>query len=162
MRSLLFSISFLAILILSQSAMGQSAYETYSNSRFEYSIDYPKAIFTPQEEAPNGDGRVFLGKGGSELRVWGQNNALFDTLKKAYADDLKERGAAVTYKALLKDGYVISGAKGGKVFYQKTMLNGTDGDGGAIWATFTIEYRKKEKAKYDPIVRRIASSFKFD
>lgn len=147
---------------MSQSAASQNTYESYSNSRFEYSIDYPTEIFTPQEEAPNGDGRVFLGKGGSELRVWGQYNALFDTLKKAFADDVKVRGAAVTYKALLKDGYVISGAKGGKIFYQKTMLKGTDGDGGAVWATFTVEYKRSEKAKYDPIVRRIASSFKFD
>ena len=162
MRSSIITISIFTIFLLVQTAAGQIGYVTYYNSRFEYSIKYPTKVFVPQDEAPNGDGRVFTAKGGAELRVWGQFNALMDTLKGAYMSDLKERGAGVTYKVLQNNGYVISGTKGNKVYYQKTLLNGSDGDGGAVFATFTIEYKKSEKAKYDRIVTKIAASFKFD
>ena len=162
MRSSIITISIFTIFLLAQTTAGQSDYVTYYNSRFEYSIKYPTKVFFPQEEAPNGDGRVFAAKGGAELRIWAQYNALMETLKEAYQSDLKEHGAGVTYKVLQSNGYVISGTKGNKVYYQKTLLNGSDGDGGAVFATFTIEYKKSEKAKYDAIVTKIAASFKFD
>ncbi len=162
MRSSIITLSLFTIFLLVQTSAGQSGYVTYYNSRFEYSIKYPTKVFVPQEESANGDGRVFLAKGGAELRVWGQYNALMDTVREAYENDLNEYGRGVTYKVLQNNGYVISGTKGNKVYYQKTMLNGSDGDGGAVFATFTIEYKKTEKAKYDPIVTKIAASFRFD
>ena len=69
----------LVAVILVSSALGQTKYQTYSNARFAYSIDYPTDLLTPQDESQNGDGRVFTAKHGSaELRVWGQYNALFE------------------------------------------------------------------------------------
>lgn len=157
------SFTFIAIVLICSATIGQTNYETYSNARFEYALKYPSDIFTPQEEAQNGDGRAFLSKDGTaKVLVWGQYNALFKTLKTAYSDDLKSRKKGVSYKALLKDGYVISGTSGGKIFYQKTILKGKDGDGGAVIGTFQIEYRFSDKAKFDPIVRKMAASFKFD
>ena len=157
------SIAILSLLFVVQAVNGQTKFESYDNARFEYSIQYPVDILTPQDEAQNGDGRAFLSPDGTvKMLVWGQYNALFDTLKKAYLSDLRERSKGVTYKALLKKSYVISGVKDGKIFYQKTMLNGKDGDGGAVFATFTIEYDKADKSKYDPVVRKIAASFKFN
>ena len=72
MRSSIITISLFTLFLLVQTAVGQSGYVTYYNSRFEYSIKYPVKVLVPQEEAENGDGRVFLAKGGAELRVWGQ------------------------------------------------------------------------------------------
>lgn len=152
----------LMLLFAAHAAFGQGKYDTYSNARFNYSIDYPSGLFTPHDESTNGDGRVFKAKKGTaKLLAWGQYNALFDTLKKAYASDLKERGGGVTYKALLNDGYVISGTKGGRIFYQKTILSGKDGDSGAVFATFLLEYPAAEKAVYDSVASRISRSFKF-
>lgn len=163
MRHQLIIFAILSLALLAQTATGQIRYESYSNARFDYSIDYPVNLLVPQRESTNGDGRAFLAKkGDAKMLVWGQYNALFDTLTNAYQSDLEERGAGVTYKILLKDSYVISGTKAGKIYYQKTMLSGTDGDGDATFATFTIEYKKSEKAKYDPIVARISKSFKFN
>lgn len=162
MRSSIITISLFTIFLLVQTASGQSGYVTYYNSRFEYSIKYPVKVFVPQEESANHDGRVLTAKGGAELRVWGQYNILANTLEGAYENDLSEYGQGVTYKVLLSSGYVISGTKGSNVYYQKTILKGADGDEGAVFATFTIEYRKSEKAKYDGIVTKIAASFKFD
>jgi hypothetical protein len=163
MRISVVSFTFIAVLLLGSFAFGQANYETYSNARFEYALTYPADIFTPQEEAQNGDGRAFLTKDGTaKVLVWGQYNALFKTLKTAYNTDLKSHPKGVSYKALLKDGYVISGTSGGKIFYQETLLNGKDDDGGAVFATFLIEYDATDKAKFDPIVRKMAASFKFN
>ena len=163
MQNVTRSIAILSILFIVQAVNGQTKFEWYDNDRFEYTIQYPVDILTPQDEAPNGDGRALLSTDGSvKMFVWGQYNALFDTLKKAYLSDLKQRPKGITYKVLLKKSYVISGVRDGKVFYQKTMLNGQDGDGGAVFATFTIEYDKADKSKYDPLVKKIAASFKFN
>ncbi|MEP6947144.1 MAG: hypothetical protein ABJA02_14585 [Acidobacteriota bacterium] len=151
------------VLILSAAASGQIKYETYSNARFAYSIDYPSSLMVAHEEAPNADGRVFSAKKGiAELRVWGQSNALADSLRKAYLSDLKERPAGVTHKTLLKDSYVISGARNGKIFYQRTILSGADGDVSATFATFLLEYDSKDKARFDAAVTKISRSFKFE
>ncbi len=163
MRRISIVIVAIAAAILAGSALGQTKYQTYSNARFAYSIDYPADLLVPQDEAQNGDGRVFKAKrGDAELRVWGQYNALFDTLKKSYLSDLKERGSGVTYKTLLTASYVISGTKDGKIYYQKTILSGTDGDAGATFATFVIQYNKAEKATWDPVAAKISRSFKFE
>ncbi|CAN5514210.1 hypothetical protein BH10ACI2_BH10ACI2_15610 [soil metagenome] len=163
MRSLSVFIAVLLVAAFTQIAGAQTKYDIYSNARFNYEIEYPVGVLTPQEEAPNGDGRIFISKDKTaEMRVWGQYNALFDTIKKAYLSDLKERPTGVSYKALLKGSYVISGSRDGKIFYQKTMLHGKDGDSGAVFCTFTIEYKTADKAKFDPIVKRISRSFKFN
>ncbi|MFT3743665.1 MAG: hypothetical protein QM785_05145 [Pyrinomonadaceae bacterium] len=157
------SLTFLVLILLGSIVYGQANYESYSNTRFEYDLKYPADLFTPQEESQNGDGRAYLSKDGTaKVLVWGQYNALFKTLKTAYNADLKNHPKGVSYKTLLKDGYVISGTSGGKIFYQKTMLNGKDGDGGAVFATFLIEYKAADKAKFDSVVRKMAASFKFN
>lgn len=163
MRGSLLSVSIFTVLLLSAAAFGQANYSTYSNARFGYSIQYPKSVFLPQPEAENGDGRVFLTKDKSaELRVWGQYNALARTLSDSYKEDLGTYSTGVSYKVLKGSSYVISGTTGGKIFYQKTMLNGSGNDTGAIYCTFTITYRKADKAKYDPIVTKIANTFRFN
>ncbi len=48
------------------------SYETYTNVRFGYRVDYPVPELIPQPEAPNGDGRVFRSADGqAEMRVFG-------------------------------------------------------------------------------------------
>lgn len=151
------------LLFISHFGFAQAKYETYTNARFNYSIVYPSNLLLPKDEAANGDGRAFNAKSGTaKLLVWGQYNALFDTLKKAYASDLKERGSGVTYKVILNDSYVISGAKGGEVYYQKTILSGKDGDATATFATFLLEYPSAEKRAYDAVAARVSRSFKFE
>jgi hypothetical protein len=163
MRTSLLFFSVFALLFRACLASGQTKYDTYSNARFKYSIEYPVSRLAPQDEAQNGDGRLFEDKKGiAELRVWGQYNALFDTLKTAYAHDLKERGTGVTYKLLRDNSYVISGKSGDKVYYQKTILSGNDGDADAVFATFTLEYSSTEKNIFDAIATHVSKSFRFD
>lgn len=56
-----------------------NAYETYSNDRYGYVIDYP-TTFTAQGVAQNGDGQVFSGENAT-LEVFGAQNTSGDSLR---------------------------------------------------------------------------------
>jgi hypothetical protein len=141
-------------------AQGGGNYKTYGNGRYGYSISYPEDILVPQGESDNGDGQRFVSNDGSAvLLVYGSNNVLEQSLKAVYLEVVKRSPAArststVTYKAVGKDWFVVSGHEGGRVFYQKTMLKG------GVLKTFRIEYDDAQKQTFDPIVIRIAKSFK--
>ena len=64
-------------------SIGQVKYSTYNNDRFEFSIDYPESLLKMQPPPENDDGRTFIsGDGTVEMRVWGQYNALFETINQ--------------------------------------------------------------------------------
>ena len=138
----------------------QQKYSTYSNDRFFFSIDYP-ADLTMQPPPDNDDGRTFLSADKQvEMQVWGEYNAASRTLQERYERDLKGFTEKPSYMVAKRDWYVISGAKDDKVFYEKVLIR-RRGDVD-IFFTFTIEYPASEKAKFDPILKKIADSFKFD
>lgn len=141
-------------------ASAQSKFTTYDNDRFNFSIEYPSDLLKMQEPPANNDGRTFLSRDKTvEMRVWGQYNALDRTLSEEYNEALAGYGAGVTYKVLGDSSFVISGTAGSKIFYRKTMLR----TGGVeVFYTFTIEYPKAQKSKFNSVVTRIARSFKFD
>ena len=157
---------FMAAVLLTGAFIGSSVaqtYLTYNNARFGYSIDYPKGVVKAQPESANGDGRVFRSADGQiELRVWGGYNALGNTLRERYADDLKQHECCITYKPLLSKSYVLSGTTGRRVFYEKTILKGVDGDTGTTYCTFTIDYPSSRKAEVDKLVKHIAASFRIN
>jgi hypothetical protein len=139
--------------------VAQDQYRTYRNSRFTYSISYPANLLYPQGESANGDGQRFLSKDGrAELIVWGSNNALNEKLRDVYERETSA-GAGhpkriVTYKILQPGWFVVSGSEAGRIFYQKTMLKGD------VFKTFRAEYDESDKARFNPIVKRIEKSFK--
>ena len=92
------------------------------------------------------------------MRVWGQYNALSETLDQKYNATLKSFDTKPSYMVLGKSSYVVSGIKGDKIVYIKTLYQkGRDTD---MYGTFTIEYPLIDYKRYDPIVTRIANSFK--
>ncbi len=143
----------LAILVFSALAFGQTKYKTYNNARFGYTISYPADLLDPQGEAANGDGEVFSGDG-AEMRVYGSNSLLNETLRKEYNALLEEKGESVTYKVFKNTFFVISGRENGRIFYQKTMENS---DGAFI--TFMIEYDASKRRTYDAAVTKMVKSF---
>lgn len=151
-----------SVICFSISAFGQVKYSTYHNGRFFFSIDYPSSLLVMQDPPANNDGRIFLSRDSKvEMRAWASYNALFRSVEEQFAEDLKgHEGENVTYKTLSTNWFVISGLADGRIFYQKTLYHKfkeTD-----VFYTFTIEYPKAEKGKYDQIVRRIEKSFRFD
>lgn len=143
----------LAILVFSVGVFGQNRYKTYNNARFGYSISYPANLLTPQGEAENGDGQIFSGSG-AEMRVFGSNMLLNETLRREYNAILEEKGASVTYKVFRNTFFVVSGRENGRIFYQKTM----EGAGGAF-LTFMIEYDVSKRRIYDAAVTKMVKSF---
>lgn len=145
--------SVLFVLLLTVTGAAQT-YRTYTNARFGYSISYPPSLLKPQGEAENGDGQIFLGKG-AEMRVFGSNMLLNETLPAEYEAIVNETGSSVTYKILRNSFFVVSGKENGKIYYQKTMVNG---DGAFI--TFMIEYDESRRSTYDAAVTKMVRSFK--
>jgi hypothetical protein len=156
MKNKFFQILILSVLVgvLAQTAPAQKTYKTYSNARFAYSISYPSDLLKPQGEAENGDGQIFLAKDGAEMRVYGSNNVLEQTLKDVYQEALNDLGKGVTYKLLRRDYFVVSGKKDGKIYYRKTIKRDDQ------FLTFTIEYDAGDKAVYDKVTTKIVASFK--
>ena len=159
MKRLIFTL--IIALAAVSAAFAQTKYRTYSNDRFYFSIEYPSNLLKMQAPPANNDGRTFRSKDGKvEMRVWGQFNALDRNLLEEYEESLKKCGKAKAYKDFRERFFVISCTVGGRVFYQRTMHRGDAGP--EVFFTFTIEYPKSRKAKYDPVVTRISRSFKFD
>jgi len=155
------SILFAIFIFSAAVAFGQTKYKTYPNERFGYSILYPYELFQTQKFSFNGDGGRFISKDESaEMSVWAHYNAMEHTLKEEFEEDLKSYGDKVSYKLLLKNGFVISGTKDDKIFYQKTLYHKFKDT--EVFYIFTIEYKTKARKKFDPIVRKIAQSFNFN
>lgn len=160
MKRYFFILSFSFFYFSTQNAFADIFYKTYNNKRFEYSISYPKDILYPQGEAPNGDGQKFLSKEEDALLlVYGSHNIYDQTIKERYEENLQTNSEenqtkVITYRLLKENWFVISGYVSGKIFYQKTILNNDQ------FKTFYIEYPETKKKYYDPIVKRLSTSFK--
>jgi len=160
MKRYFFILTFSFVCFLIQSAFAETLYKTYNNKRFEYSISYPKDILYPQGEADNGDGQKFLSKEGDvSLLVYGSHNFNNQTIKERYQENLQGKtdenpNKVISYRILKENWFVISGYVSGKIFYQKTILNNDQ------FKTFYIEYPETQKKTYDPIVKRLSTSFK--
>lgn len=138
--------------------LGQPAWKTYTNARFGFSVSYPADTLLPQPPPENGDGQLFLSRDkAAELRVYGDLNALAETIQARYAAALKAAPGKVGYKVLRPDWFVVSGSDTakGREFYKKVMF-GKDG----TVRTLSLEYPVSAKKRYDPIVERVVRSFK--
>ncbi len=148
------------LILWNQWLFAAEIYETYYNHRYDYSIDYPKAVLFPQGESDNGDGQKFLSKNAdASLLVYASYNALEQPLEEIYREQSRggtpeEPQKVVTYRVLKNNWFVVSGYNSGRIFYQKTFLRDNQ------LKTFVFEYNESQKELYDPITNRLAKSFK--
>ncbi|MFS8784186.1 hypothetical protein [Synechococcus sp. R6-6] len=146
--------------------VAQAGFRPYLNARFGYRIDYP-ADFIPQGESDNGDGQVFLGQDGAELRVWGGYNIFQETPASALQEELRrsrENQRRVTYQAVGRDFFVVSGYEpvrvsgaepfGQRIFYLKTVVRPS------LQAGFEFVYPASRRERYDRDVEAIARSLR--
>jgi hypothetical protein len=111
-----------------------------------------------QPPPENDDGRTFLSSDGTaEMRVWGQYNALSETLKSKYNATLKSFNERPSYMVLEPKRYVVSGVRDDKIVYIKTIYERSKGT--EVFYTLTIEYPAAEKKKWDAVVTHISNSF---
>lgn len=148
----------LAAVLLAQASLAAPAHRwrTYVNARFGYSLCYPADLLRPQRESDNGDGRVFLGSDGTELRVWGQYNVLENSLAEIIREDetrLAADGSRITYRAMRASWYVLSGRSRDKVFYLRRHLSGDRSAG------FELQYRANAAGLWNPVAMRLSRCF---
>ena len=130
-------------------------WRTYQNDRYGTTIDYPD-LFKMQRPPDADDGREFKSADGADFTVSASYFALDFTVAK-YRDFIVKNldpGSAITYETGGKDWFVISGTAGDKGFYEKHRLSpGMNED-------FVMSYPASAKQTYDPIVARMAKSFR--
>jgi hypothetical protein len=139
-----------------ESDAGYHVWKSYTNIRYQYAICYPEDLMIPQGESPNSDGQKFLAKDGAQLLVFGQNNALSESLKDALADTesrLVGASGKVTYKVLESNWFVVSGRNGQTVFYARTRYNGEQ------FKSFELTYNHSAAEVYEPLIGRLTTCF---
>jgi hypothetical protein len=133
-------------------------WHTYYNDRYGTTIKYPD-YFQPGNPPDANDGLAFTSPDGASFSVFASYNALdFDLA--GYQDfivkDLKP-GRVITYMAHGRDWFVIPGTAGADgVFYERYLLS----HGGEMTEGFVMFYPSRLKQKYDPVVARMAKSFR--
>jgi hypothetical protein len=126
-------------------------WRTYANPRFGVSAQVP-SDWTMGPEPANGDGRVFTAPDGSaEIIVSGILSALSRDQEFSIRT-APNPGETITYKAVRGAVVVVSGTRGDKIFYRKSVLHC------GIWNDVSIEYPAGEKTKYDALVVHVAAS----
>lgn len=131
-------------------------WKIYTNVRFRYSICYPQDLLVPQGEAENSDGQKFLAKDGAKLVVYGQNNALNESLQdmlEETATRLAGASGKVTYKVIQPGWFALSGQNGPVVFYAKTLYTHEQ------FKSFELTYDAATSAIYRPVITRLVHCF---
>ena len=155
MRAILtFVVTAIAMTVLAVSA-GAESWATYLNARYGTFAEYPTDWFRALPPPENGDGQSFRGKDGSSLVISGGHN--FENFTPAtYEKFLRGSGADdyshVTYSTTGAHSLVLSGLRGGEIFYEEYLFSGD------LIHTLVITYPPAARAEYDPIVTHIARS----
>ncbi|MGB7101459.1 MAG: hypothetical protein WBD95_22160 [Xanthobacteraceae bacterium] len=158
-NSLLLRAIFLgAILISGTGAAFAETWRTYQNDRYGTTIEYPDN-FQPGNPPDANDGLAFTSPDSASFSVFASYNALdFDLA--GYQDFIVKNlkpGKVIAYRVHGRDWFVISGTAGAdSVFYERYLLS----HGGEMTEGFVTSYPSRLKQKYDPVVARMAKSFR--
>jgi hypothetical protein len=136
---------------------GAPNWRLYQNDRYGTTIDYPD-LFKAEPPPDNDDGRRFKSADGAEFAVFASYDALDLDLAGYRQFILKnlDPGKTVTYQAHGDNWFVISGTRGDGIFYERYMLS----HGKELSEGFVMSYPAALKETYDPIVARMAKSFR--
>lgn len=148
---------FLAAVLAAFAAQSASAesWRAYHNARFGTTAEVPEGwrMGAPPE---NNDGRVFTSPDGraqiivSGMFSIGPRSEEFALRLGPLEDEIIE------YDRRGRDWLVVSGVKGEKIFYRKSLLSCRD----TIWNSVFLEYPASEKDKYDALVAHVAASLR--
>ena len=125
-------------------------FNSYQNSRFNYTVTYP-SFLDKRQESENGDGCKFYMDNNTYLVVSGAYNALDESIVSRY---YKCKSKPVTYNMQKDNWFVISDyTSNGNIFYTKTVLQN------GVFFTATFYYPAKDKDKYNPVIKKIFTNF---
>ena len=125
-------------------------FNSYQNSRFNYTVTYP-SFLDKRQESENGDGCKFYMDDNTYLVVSGAYNALDESIVSRY---YKCKSKPVTYSMQKDNWFVISDyTSNGTIFYTKTVLQN------GVFFTATFYYPAKDEDKYNPVIKKIFTNF---
>ena len=125
-------------------------FNSYQNSRFNYTITYP-SFLNKRQESENGDGCKFYMDDNTYLIVSGMYNALDESIISRYNE---YKSKSVTYSIQKDNWFVISDyTSDGNIFYTKTALQN------GVFFTATFYYPVKDKDKYNSVIKKIFTNF---
>lgn len=131
----------------------------YCNSRFSYSINFPKNILYPQNESDSRDGLEMMSKDAKAvLFIYGMHNAMEESLLDKFQEESaggsqKNPKKVVSYKLMKDDWFVVSGYESGNIFYSKTFLIDEQ------FKTFSFRYPESQRNVYDSVTKLLAKTF---
>ncbi len=147
----------------SQIGSGSGAgWRTYINPRFGTIADVPASGFRANPPPANGDGRSWTSADGrGKLAVYGSFMTVADSVKgyRRYAvNTARERGVCVTYQAGRGDWFAYSGFDGSNIVYAKVVVSRRCAT--QIANHIYLEYPRAQKARYNRVVKRMATSLR--
>lgn len=162
-RLLAGSLIALSIAVQSRSAAAP-IWKEYANPRFAFRVCYPSWL-RPGREPDNGDGRIFTDGSNGEMRVWGSyltlvlingqeqesDEAPAATVVRQAADFDARSFSRVTYRAVHRNWFALSGTKKREIVYVKTIKSDDR------WITLQVSYPIAAAQKWSPVVKRAAS-----
>ncbi len=151
----------LTLVFLAVSSAAQA--EPYSNAKYGFSINVPKAIAVGWQEADAGDGlRSHSADGKAEFVAWAGFLLDENGDKVKFTAEVKDRlkseagsGAKITYQKIDKGAAVFSSVSGETILYERAILACK---GGAI-ASYRLQYPKVRKAEFDPVIKELNAGF---
>lgn len=143
------------IAILFTFGANAETWRTIHTARFGTTAEVPANwVMDPPPE--NDDGRVFRSPNGRAQIIVSGIYAIEEgtNAEKMASEGEPEIGTTITYEKRGPDWKVISGIKGGRIFYMKSILTCHD----TIWNHLWIEYPEDEKHKYDALVTHVSAT----
>lgn len=122
------------------------------------SILYPAGIFEPVALDEPGMRAFESTDGKAKFLVGARSNAKDDTPQSYRRHLLKDfnRYDDVTYQPSGGNWFVLSGYRGGEVYYEKVAFSCDR----SVVNVFAISYPVADRARYDPVVERMENTFK--
>lgn len=140
-------------------AIKANRWESYTNTRYGVTIDYPADLFAIQPPPPDNAGREFAAAAaGARFHVRSHANAMDFSIEELQAEDVLDIGDAAAIKQNGGDWYQVIATKEAETILRRVLLS----EGGAMIHRLEIAYPKTSVAAFEPIVARMIKSFRVD
>ena len=131
------------------------SYVRYRNDAYGFGIAYPDTLLKPRAEIGGNHGREFASSDGRAVAlVYAVEDAGLQSLDAQFQGYLEEAGLRITYRVREENWFVVAGYRGGRKFYEKTLLRGR------VLKTFQIQYDSTRAAYFDVVAATMGTSFK--
>ena len=133
-----------------------SATATYVNVRYDYTVDYPRDLLTPGQEAADGDGLEFSAKPSkAQIAVWGKYNGIGYTPMQLLRSEEHYgcAGSPASYEVTKKTFIAFScQTSNNEIFYEKVAIQGD------TLVTLQYVYPIVEQVKWAPVIKQMVAS----